>query len=108
MPTYPFKQLHASVVEDSRLSLDARIVRVLTTDSDHCSVEHWRRAHALKGRSMDDGESGMKEPPVIVKILLKQVGVRDWTHTVLLLSKEYYPLLFIPLQHCLLPKVSIS
>lgn len=31
---------------------------------------------------MDDGESGMKEPPVIVQILLR-LRVRDLAHTVL-------------------------
>lgn len=50
---------------------------------------------------MDDGESGMKEPPEKVKILFKRVCVRIWAHTVYLISKENCPLFLVSLDHAL-------
>lgn len=104
--TYPFKQFHTSVVEVSTPFLVAGIGRVLAAYGDHGCAQHRRRTH--RGRSMDDGESGMKEPPVIVKILLKRMGVCDRSHTILFVSKEDHLLLFVSLRHCSRTKVSIS
>lgn len=103
--THPLEQLYASIMEDSRLPLDTRIFRVLTADGDHRGVKHWRHVQVRRGKSMDDGESGMKDPPVIVKIMLKRVGVCYWTHTVWLLSKEDYAFLFISQFHRLWTEV---
>jgi len=104
--TYSFKQLQTSVVEVSALFLVAGIGRVLAAYGDHGCAQHRGRVH--RGRSMDDGESGMKEPPVIVKILLKWMGVCDRSHTILFVSKENHPLLFVSLNHCPWTKVSVS
>ena len=48
---------------------------------------------------MDDGESGMKEPPVIVQILFKGKSAHDLAHTVMFSRKELCPFFLVHVYH---------
>lgn len=56
---------------------------------------------------MDNGESGMKEPPVIVQILLKRISVRNVAHTVIFSREELCSFLVIHLDHIMRIKLSV-
>jgi hypothetical protein len=70
-------------MKDSRLSFGAGIIRVLRANGDHGGSEHGRFVYAGKGSSMDDGKRGVKQSPVIVKILFmfRWESVRELAHT---------------------------
>ena len=86
-------------MKKSGLAFGARVGRVLSADRNHGRAKHRRFVHAIKGSRVDDGKMGVKESPVIVKILPRWIGVCELVHTEWLLWEQDQLFLIISLCH---------